>query len=96
MKVNLVPSIAGKHEGWPNVILTGHVRLMKAVRNMGFRTGKGPKEKTLELECQVGTVSLAVAISHVSYARAPALDHTLPSGLTNSIIRPKVNQRRTG
>ncbi|KAJ4492595.1 tyrosyl-DNA phosphodiesterase-domain-containing protein [Lentinula edodes] len=56
VKVNLVPSIAGKHEGWPNVILTGHVRLMKAVRNMGFRTGKGPKEKTLELECQGSSI----------------------------------------
>ncbi|KAJ3808629.1 tyrosyl-DNA phosphodiesterase-domain-containing protein [Lentinula aff. lateritia] len=56
VKVNLVPSIAGKHEGWPNVILTGHVRLMKAVRNMGVRTGKGPKEKTLELECQGSSI----------------------------------------
>ncbi|GAW05961.1 phospholipase D nuclease [Lentinula edodes] len=56
VKVNLVPSIAGKHEGWPNVILTGHVRLMKAVRYMGFRTGKGSKEKTLELECQGSSI----------------------------------------
>lgn len=50
MKAKLVPSFAGKHEGWPKIILTGHTRLMKAVRDMGLRTMKG---KTLVLECQV-------------------------------------------
>ncbi|KAK2460371.1 hypothetical protein APHAL10511_007536 [Amanita phalloides] len=49
VKVHLVPSIAGKHEGWPNVVMTGHTRLMKAIRNMGLRTGKG---RTIVLECQ--------------------------------------------
>jgi hypothetical protein len=47
-----VPSIAGKHEGWQNVLLTGHTRIMKVVRNMAMRIAKGmPKE--LILECQV-------------------------------------------
>ncbi|KAF8626688.1 hypothetical protein AX15_004772 [Amanita polypyramis BW_CC] len=49
VKVHLVPSIAGKHEGWQNVIKTGHTRLMKAIRNMGLRTGNG---HTAVLECQ--------------------------------------------
>lgn len=53
MKVKLVPSIAGKHEGWPNVISTGHTRLMKAVRDMGLRTGKGKAAKDLVIESQV-------------------------------------------
>ncbi|KAG0694966.1 tyrosyl-DNA phosphodiesterase-domain-containing protein [Suillus ampliporus] len=60
VKVKLVPSIAGKHEGWPNVILTGHTRLMKAVRDMGLRTGKGQAAKDLVIECQgssIGTYS---------------------------------------
>lgn len=56
VKVHLVPSIAGKHEGWPNVIQTGHTRLMKAVRGMGLATGKGRNEKNLELEYQVCTM----------------------------------------
>jgi tyrosyl-DNA phosphodiesterase-1 len=60
VKVKLVPSIAGKHEGWPNVILTGHTRLMKAVRDVGLRTGKGKAAKNLVIESQgssIGTYS---------------------------------------
>ncbi|KAG1777981.1 tyrosyl-DNA phosphodiesterase-domain-containing protein [Suillus placidus] len=60
VKVKLVPSIAGKHEGWPNVILTGHIRLMKAVRDMGLRTGRGKAAKDLVIESQgssIGTYS---------------------------------------
>jgi hypothetical protein len=53
VKGKLVPSIAGKHEGWPNVILTGHARLMKAVRDVGLRTGKGKAAKDLVIESQV-------------------------------------------
>ncbi|KAM6493152.1 Tyrosyl-DNA phosphodiesterase domain containing protein [Amanita muscaria] len=49
VKVHLIPSIAGKHEGWPNVIKTGHTRLMIAIRNMGLRTSRG---RTVTLECQ--------------------------------------------
>jgi len=52
VKAELVPSIAGRHEGWSKVLLTGHGRLMRAVRNMGLRTGKG-KGKNVSLECQV-------------------------------------------
>ncbi|KAG5650353.1 hypothetical protein H0H81_012545 [Sphagnurus paluster] len=50
--VHLVPSIAGRHEGWPNVIKAGHPRLMNAVRNMGMRTGKGRGSKNILIECQ--------------------------------------------
>ncbi|KAG2134937.1 tyrosyl-DNA phosphodiesterase I [Suillus cothurnatus] len=53
VKVKFVPSIAGKHEGWPNVILTGHTRLMKAVRDVGLRTGKGKAAKDLVIESQI-------------------------------------------
>ncbi|KAH7927597.1 phospholipase D/nuclease [Leucogyrophana mollusca] len=60
VKVKLVPSLAGKHEGWPNVILTGHTALMKSIRDMGLRTGKGKAAKDLVIECQgssIGTYS---------------------------------------
>ncbi|KAJ3968209.1 tyrosyl-DNA phosphodiesterase I [Lentinula raphanica] len=54
--VKLVPSIAGKHEEWPSVILTGHTRLMKAVRDMGFRTGRWSREQNLDLEYQGSSI----------------------------------------
>lgn len=50
VKVYLISSISGKHEQWPNVIKTGHPRLMKIVRDIGARAGPS---KELHLECQV-------------------------------------------
>ncbi|KAF8991300.1 phospholipase D nuclease [Cyathus striatus] len=52
VKVHLVASIAGKHEGWPAVVRAGHPRLMMAIRKMGMRTGAGKSKKDLVLECQ--------------------------------------------
>ncbi|THH28564.1 hypothetical protein EUX98_g5632 [Antrodiella citrinella] len=52
-KVFLIPSIAGKHEGWPKVVQTGHTALMKALRDMGARTGK---DRELTLECQGSSI----------------------------------------
>ncbi|KIK79913.1 hypothetical protein PAXRUDRAFT_36333 [Paxillus rubicundulus Ve08.2h10] len=60
VRVKLIPSIAGRHEGWPAVIQTGHTRLMKAMRDLGLRTGKGRAAKELSIECQgssIGTYS---------------------------------------
>jgi len=57
VKAYLVPSIAGKHEGWPDVIKTGHPRLMKVVRLMGMRTEKG-KGKEVVLECQGSSIGI--------------------------------------
>ncbi|KAL0058705.1 hypothetical protein AAF712_014616 [Marasmius tenuissimus] len=56
VRVHLVPSIAGRHEGWPNVILNGHTRLMKAVLELGLRTGKGMSAKTLQVEYQGSSI----------------------------------------
>ncbi|KZT08989.1 phospholipase D/nuclease [Laetiporus sulphureus 93-53] len=56
-KVQLVPSIAGKHEGWPKVVLAGHTALMKAVRDAGMTADKNTE---VVLECQgssIGTYS---------------------------------------
>ncbi|KIP12180.1 hypothetical protein PHLGIDRAFT_124343 [Phlebiopsis gigantea 11061_1 CR5-6] len=50
VKVALVASLAGKHEGWPKVILTGHTGLMKALQDMNLRP---PAGKELQLECQL-------------------------------------------
>ncbi|TEB20188.1 phospholipase D/nuclease [Coprinellus micaceus] len=52
VRVHLVASIAGKHEGWPSVVKVGHPRLMMVVRKMGMRTTRGSKAKILTLECQ--------------------------------------------
>ncbi|KZT68593.1 phospholipase D/nuclease [Daedalea quercina L-15889] len=60
VKAKLIPSVAGKHEGWPKntqVILTGHTSLMKALRDSGLAADKG---KEVVLECQgssIGTYS---------------------------------------
>ncbi|KDR78204.1 hypothetical protein GALMADRAFT_245252 [Galerina marginata CBS 339.88] len=52
VKVQLVASIAGKHEGWPRVVQTGHPRLMSVVRKLGMRTGTAKSAKEVVLECQ--------------------------------------------
>ncbi|KAL5478752.1 hypothetical protein ACEPAI_2029 [Sanghuangporus weigelae] len=57
VRVKLVASIAGRHEGWEQVSKTGHPALMKAVQELDARL---PKGKQLVLECQgssVGTYS---------------------------------------
>ncbi|PCH43297.1 phospholipase D/nuclease [Wolfiporia cocos MD-104 SS10] len=57
VKARLIASIAGKHEGWPSVVSTGHTALMKAIRDMD---GKADKGKEIDLECQgssIGTYS---------------------------------------
>ncbi|KAK0498110.1 tyrosyl-DNA phosphodiesterase-domain-containing protein [Armillaria luteobubalina] len=56
VKVLLVPSLAGKHDGWPEVTLTGHTRLMMAIRNLGLRTKKGKAARKLELEYQGSSI----------------------------------------
>ena len=53
VKARLIPSIAGKHEGWPKVILAGHTRLMKSLIDMGGATAK---DKELVLECQGSSI----------------------------------------
>jgi len=56
--VQLVASIAGKHQTWPRVIETGHPRLMAAVRKLGLRTGKSKQRKDLMLECQGSSLGI--------------------------------------
>ncbi|KAH9911780.1 phospholipase D/nuclease [Epithele typhae] len=53
VKVALIASIAGKHEGWPNVIQQGHTGLMKSVMDKGVKT---PANKELMLECQGSSI----------------------------------------
>ena len=55
MKARLIPSLAGKHEGWPNVLKNGHMALMKAVRDV---TNVGKRRRKVALECQVGSFPL--------------------------------------
>jgi len=51
--VALIASIAGKHEGWPQVIGVGFTQLMKAVRDTGAAC---PVDQDLMMECQVGVL----------------------------------------
>ncbi|KAI6041821.1 tyrosyl-DNA phosphodiesterase-domain-containing protein [Pisolithus marmoratus] len=56
IKVKLIPSIAGKHEGWPRVVQSGHPRLMKALRDLGLQTGTGRAAKELVIEYQGSSI----------------------------------------
>ncbi|GJJ05818.1 hypothetical protein Clacol_000005 [Clathrus columnatus] len=65
VRVQLVPSIAGKFEGWPAVLRFGHTRLMKAIRQIGARAdpefnkplGNGQRQgRKLLLECQTSSI----------------------------------------
>ncbi|KIJ43722.1 hypothetical protein M422DRAFT_30766 [Sphaerobolus stellatus SS14] len=68
IKAQLVPSIAGKHEGWSSVLRVGHPRLMRVVRLIGARAderradkngkgkGKAVKGRKIELECQGSSI----------------------------------------
>ncbi|KAI0673243.1 phospholipase D/nuclease [Trametes maxima] len=77
VKAALVPSIAGKHEGWPKVILTGHTRLMKALIDMHAAT---PQDKELVLECQgssIGNYSSTWLNEIYRSARGESAEHWL-------------------
>ncbi|KII83975.1 hypothetical protein PLICRDRAFT_180003 [Plicaturopsis crispa FD-325 SS-3] len=50
VRAQLVPSVAGKHEGWPNVLRTGHPRLMKAIRAIGAWKGRGGPKLLLQYQ----------------------------------------------
>ena len=50
VKVKLVPSLAGKFEGWQQVRRFGHTALHRVLRELGAET---PSDKKLILECQV-------------------------------------------
>jgi len=53
VKVKLVASLAGKHEGWEEVTRTGHPALMKAIQDLDARAGNG---RSLSLECQGSSI----------------------------------------
>ncbi|KLO16637.1 phospholipase D/nuclease [Schizopora paradoxa] len=53
VKVKLVASLAGKHEGWEEVGRTGHPALMKAIQELDARANKG---RSLTLECQGSSI----------------------------------------
>ncbi|KAH7108394.1 phospholipase D/nuclease [Auriculariales sp. MPI-PUGE-AT-0066] len=51
--VRLVPSLAGRYEGWQSVRRVGHTGLHKALRDLGADT---PAGKKLVLECQGSSI----------------------------------------
>ncbi|KAF8264858.1 tyrosyl-DNA phosphodiesterase-domain-containing protein [Lactarius quietus] len=46
----LVPSLAGKHEGWPSVLKSGHTALMRAVHRLN------PQQRAVSLEYQGSSI----------------------------------------
>ncbi|TFY58186.1 hypothetical protein EVG20_g8248 [Dentipellis fragilis] len=57
VRAHLVASIAGKHEGWANVLNVGHTALMRAVREIGAEVKKG-NNVTVEYQgSSIGTYS---------------------------------------
>ncbi|ELU38689.1 tyrosyl-DNA phosphodiesterase domain-containing protein [Rhizoctonia solani AG-1 IA] len=68
---HLVPSVAGKHAGWPSVLNVGHVALMKAVRDMGAASD------SVSIECQgssIGTYSTSWTNEFMSSAKGVSPD----------------------
>ena len=61
----LVPSLAGKHEGWAAVLKSGHTALMRATNRLN------PQQRAVSLEYQVGS-----AAGKWSLSRAYADPHT--------------------
>ncbi|TRM65778.1 tyrosyl-DNA phosphodiesterase-domain-containing protein [Schizophyllum amplum] len=61
VKVHLVASLAGKHEGWPAVLQTGHPRLMKVVRNMGLAV-EARDGREVEVECQGSSIGRCTSV----------------------------------
>ncbi|KAJ6621511.1 tyrosyl-DNA phosphodiesterase I [Mycena sp. CBHHK59/15] len=53
VKAELVPSIAGKWEGWKQIKMTGHPRLMRAIETLGLTSGGAQK---LVVECQGSSI----------------------------------------
>ncbi|KAF7345485.1 hypothetical protein MVEN_01567000 [Mycena venus] len=50
----LVPSIAGKYEGWKKIKTTGHPRLMRALETLGLATSN--MTQSLVIECQGSSI----------------------------------------
>ncbi|KAJ7114050.1 hypothetical protein C8R44DRAFT_796164 [Mycena epipterygia] len=53
VRAELVPSLAGKWEGWKRVMTTGHPRLMRAIATLGVATSKS---ENLVVECQGSSI----------------------------------------
>jgi len=47
VRVTLIPSVAGKHEGWPAVVKSGHTALMRTISRLN------PQQRCVSLEYQV-------------------------------------------
>ncbi|KAJ7147676.1 hypothetical protein C8R43DRAFT_1010422 [Mycena crocata] len=55
VSAELVPSIAGKWEGWKKVNATGHPRLMCAIKTLGLATSK---TQSLVVECSGSSIGM--------------------------------------
>ena len=79
VRTTLIPSIAGKHEGWPAVIKSGHTALMRAVSRLN------PQQRAVSLEYQVRIEINGATPCHIpSLNRGRQLGRTVPLGSTNS------------
>ena len=77
VRAKLVPSVAGKHEGWPNVIRTGHTALMKALREIGAEAGKS-RRVTVEYQVRARACSPSIPHSVEPLGRSGSLYFSVP------------------
>ncbi|KAF5339476.1 hypothetical protein D9758_015324 [Tetrapyrgos nigripes] len=84
VKVALVPSIAGRHEGWSGVLMNGHTRLMKALRNMGCRTGTG-----------TGAASSSIKTTKTTSKTKTKVKVSTPESLSISLLGSSIGQYTT-
>ena len=92
----LIPSLAGKHEGWPAVLKSGHTALMRAVTRLN------PQRRAVSLEYQVRPPLQSEDSEHpkimIDYPRDHPSEHTAPGGSPSlSVLRgePAPRQRST-
>jgi hypothetical protein len=80
VRPTLIPSIAGKHEGWPAVLKSGHTALMRAVSQLN------PQKRIVSLECQVRPLCDMGSGSTQTYT-------WIPTGVVNWGVQCRVAHR---
>ncbi|KAF8504749.1 hypothetical protein F5888DRAFT_1799412 [Russula emetica] len=67
--------VAGKHEGWPAVIKSGHTALMRAVSRLN------PQQRAVSLEYQGSSIGAPEALLNAPKSRRAATPNPLPNTL---------------
>ena len=85
VRAKLVPSVAGKHRGWPNVIRTGHTTLMKALREIGAEAGTS-RRVMVEYQVRARTCSPSILHPVEPLGRSGSLHFSVPGLCTDEVF----------